>query len=148
MNLRIFFCILPFVLSACTVIRDPETIPSGRELAQKSSKDESIELASKILKSIQNENYMEFEKIMSGHSDWKITEKAFRISCSTMDDQFGKITKFTYLLDLKTPLVRNQVWKVSFERKKERAKVEQEMLFRFVTSQQDGRTRIMGMGYF
>ena len=66
-----------------------------------------------------------------------------------MREQFGRIRSAEFLTELRTPLVRNLVWKVRFERKnREGGTLEQDMLFRLVTGTLDGRPVVLNFGFF
>ena len=67
----------------------------------------------------------------------------------TIEKQFGEMQSFSYLTELKTPLVQNRIWTVRFERKADQGKetVEQDLLFRLVTGEVDGKLQVLGMGF-
>ena len=107
-----------------------------------------VQLGDRLLEALRARDYGAFAKLW-GNQERKMTPEEFRASCEAIEKQFGAMQSFSYLTELKTPLVRNRIWTVRFERKADQGKetVEQDLLFRLVTGEVDGRQQIIGMGF-
>lgn len=149
MRFKFIFFMIPLSLSACTVIHQQSEIPSGIKAVKNPEELQmEITLGNQILKTIKENNYKNFVRLLAGQTNLQIYEKDFKTSYGNLEKQFGKIESWQYTLELKTPLVRNLVWVVKFHRENERSKAEQEMLFRLITARDDGKIKVMGMGFF
>lgn len=111
----------------------------------------SIKIGNKMLDAIRTENYDAFSAAYDSR-DTKFTPEEFKTSCEKYRNQFGEIKSFRYMTQLQTPLVQNNIWVVTFEREagqgKEKETITQQLLFRLVTGEIDGMTRVLGLGFF
>lgn len=107
-------------------------------------------MGEKMLAAIQKDDYDAFTAAYDSR-DKQLSPEEFQGSCSNFKKQFGEIISFRYLTELKTPLVDNNLWIVTFERYggegKEKKRITQELLFRLVTGEIDGMTRVIGLGF-
>jgi hypothetical protein len=137
------FCGL--VLAACVVVEKDDfdvSEPDEADLAR------SVELGNNILAAFRDENFAHLQKNIPGPLQTKMTEKDFKTSCGNWRDTLGRIRDFDYVLELKTPAVRNLIWKVGFERDAaDGDEVEQDMLFRLVTGKVDDETCVLSCGF-
>ena len=132
-------------LAACVVVEDDDfdvSEPDEADLAR------SVELGNNILAAFRDEDFAHLQKNIPGPLQTKMTEKDFRTSCKNWHHTLGKIRDFDYVLELKTPAVRNLIWKVEFERDDSGGdEVEQDMLFRLVTGKVDDETCVLSCGF-
>ena len=107
-----------------------------------------VQLGDNLLEALRTHDYDTFAKLW-GNQDKKMTPEEFKTSYETIEKQFGEMQSFSYLTELKTPLVQNRIWTVRFERKADQGKetVEQDLLFRLVTGEVDGKLQVLGMGF-
>lgn len=118
--------------------------------AAESPEQNARRLGDSLLKSIQAEDYREFSSALAGRTGFDIPKKDFDTSAHSLDEKFGRIRSWEYLTGLKTPFVLNQIWKVRFVRglPASGTEMEQDMLFRLVTSEEDGQTHVLALGFF
>ena len=149
-------CML-FMLLLLTSLASASACASARpsEDAEKTGAAETPEqnarrLGDSLLKSIQTEDYRQFSSALAGRTGFDIPKKDFDASAHSLDEKFGKILSWEYLTGLKTPFVLNQIWKVRFVRglPVSGKQMEQDMLFRLVTSEEDGQTHVLALGFF
>ena len=80
-----------------------------------------VQLGDKLLEALRTHDYDTFAKLW-GNQDKKMTPEEFKTSYETIEKQFGEMQSFSYLTELKTPLVQNRIWTVRFERKADQGK--------------------------
>ena len=133
------------ILAACVVVESEDVEVPG---ADEAGLARSIELGNNILASFRDEDYARLVRNLPGPLGSKMTEKDFKTSCGNWRDTLGRIRDFDYVLELKTPAVRNLIWKVGFERDAaDGDEVEQDMLFRLVTGKVDDETEVLSCGF-
>ena len=141
------------VLFSC--VSDPaETRENGPQASAEktdvpSGENSDRALGDSILRSIQAGSYPEFASVLAGRSGFNIPADDFHASCSGVKEKYGEIVSWSYLTGLKSMLVRNSVWKVRFlKTRSDGRKEEQEMLFRLVTGEPEGKTKVLALGFF
>lgn len=126
-------------VSACRAV--PEDSLSG------ASRDHQRALAvgNDVLKAIQNNDY----KVYKEYFGDMVTEQEFHASQKSLHAQFGTLEKYEFIASLETPLVDNNIWRVTFKRKDSKGKIVlQQVLFRFVSGiGDDGKFRVIGMAF-
>ncbi len=101
-----------------------------------------------ILKAFQTANFQLLKDNSPGDLLEKLTEKDFQTSCRNFTEKFGQVKKFTYLTNLETPALGNQVWLVTFERTGAQGnKIEQQLLFRLVSMRVDDKVQVVSYGF-
>ncbi len=113
-------------------------------------KEEAV-IGDRILGAIRDKNYPEFHALIGqGAFAKEMAEKDFNTSCEQFKKQFGRIIQFSFLTELKTPGVKNLIWRVTFERPSANTggdPIRQELLFRLVTAELEGKAEVIGMGF-
>ena len=136
------------LFSGCRTI-PAETAPPLSAGEQEQLKAASQRIGANILTALQKNDYPLLLSNIPGELRTQITRKDFETSRKNFEQQFGTITGFRYLADLKTPAVTNMVWIVAFERKSSTGStVTRELLFRIVTAQVDNAPRVLSYGFF
>lgn len=134
------FCALMVILtvSACQAVPE-EGVTESRDHQQ------AVAAGNEVLRAIQKNDYKAYAKLFGD----MVTEKEFQASQKSLHDQFGTLEKYELVTSLETPLVDNNIWRVTFRRKDSRGKiVQQQVLFRFVSGiGDDGRFRVIGMAF-
>lgn len=136
--------LLALAVYGCASVKPPEDAPRSAGIGAA----DDVQLGDRLLEALRARDYDAFAELW-GSRDKKMTPEDFKNSYETIEKQFGTMRSFSYLTELKTPLVRNRIWTVRFERRTDQGRetVEQDLLFRLVTGDVDGRLRILGMGF-
>ncbi len=138
--------VLLAALPGCAVPRNSsDAAPVGRlESMPETSPD--VRLGDALLESLQKGDY---ETFITLWPEAELGEEQFRRSRENFSAEFGEWKSSRYLTKLQTPLVENHVWVVTFERPASDGSgmIEQQMLFRLVTGEVDGKQVILGMGF-
>ena len=134
------------LFSACTVL------PDSRAAAQESSPSEAspaeIRIGNEILKAIKNNDFHLFQSCLKNGPAENLSRKDFEISRKNNEARFGELREFRFLDSLKTPTVRNLIWKAGFRRRGSAGQIiDQELLFRVVTGTLDGKTVVLSFGF-
>ena len=108
----------------------------------------SRHMAETMLKAIKHKDYKILAEGMPAGCDIPVTAEEFQASSDMLAGQFGDLAEYTYLTELDTPMVCNQLWKTTFHKKDSEGKaVSQDLIFRFVTAERDGCNQIIGFGF-
>jgi hypothetical protein len=106
------------------------------------------QMAENMLKAVKEKDYNLLVSSLPEGCTVPVTEEEFNASSEMLAGQFGELTDYTFLTELDTPLVCNQLWKTLFHRKNSEGEdVSQELIFRFVTAKRDGCDQIIGFGF-
>lgn len=136
------------LFSGCRTI-PAETASSLSAGEQEQQKAASLRIGTNILTALQKNDYRLLLANIPGELQTQITRRDFETSRQNFERQFGTITGFRHLTDLKTPAVTNMVWVVEFERRSSTGtRIGQELMFRLVTAQVDNTTRVLSYGFF
>lgn len=134
------FCALMVILtvSACRIV--PE-----EEVTESRDHQQAVAAGNEVLKAIQKNDYKAYAKLFGD----MVTEKEFQTARKTILDQFGTLEKYELVTSLETPLVDNNIWRVTFKRKDSKGGIVlQQVLFRFVSGiGDDGKFRVIGMAF-
>lgn len=145
-QLLVLFTSAALLLSACTTVSSsypkPQPVPLSGDCSQE------IKLGGTLLNAVKDNDFQAFKECLKDGPAEKLTKNDFETSRNNSGNQFGKIKNFHFLTALKTPAVRNLIWKVTFERKGSDGKtIEQELLFRLVTGMLDGKPVVLSFGF-
>ena len=138
---KILRAMIPFLLlvgmSACKAVTPEEQ--------QAAEAEELKKMCAEVLNAIGENDYKSFRKICGD----LIPEKEFRAANNNMKQQFGELTDFRHMTSLRTPMVQNDVWVVTFRRKSANgdADVTQDLLFRFVTGEDADGWKVIGFAF-
>ena len=141
----------PLVLLAAVLLPECVSAPPEKPVRRNTGHDCSreIRIGDAVLKAMKNNRYRELTLLLREGPLSGMSEQDFRTSERNMRERFGRIRSAEFLTELRTPLVRNLVWKVRFEREnREGGTLEQDMLFRLVTGTLDGRPVVLNFGFF
>ena len=133
------------LLPACRTIPPEARVTDNEEM----DISKEIMIGETILKGLQDNDFRILKPLLENGPMKSVVEKDFKSSEENMKQQFGELKSYSYLAELQTPMVRNLIWKVKFERKGSSGKmIGQEILFRLVTGSSDGKTVVLGFGFF
>lgn len=106
---------------------------------------EQRKMCAEVLNAIGQNDYEAFRDICGD----LIAEKDFIAAQKNMQQQFGTLTDYRYMATLQTPIVQNDIWIVTFQRKNEKKteNVSQDILFRFVTGKDAEGWKVIGFAF-
>lgn len=103
-----------------------------------------VRMGQDVLKAIETDDYTSFRRLCGD----LIPQEDFELARKNMTRQFGEITGYRHLVSLRTPVVQNDVWQVTFRRKTaDGREIVQDLLFRFVTGVENDTRRIIGLAF-
>ena len=109
---------------------------------------ESKRLGNGILQAFRQGDFVALTRNIPGDLLGKLTEKDFSRSCSEFRDKFGELEDFKLLTSLDTPAFGNLIWVATFVRSGTGgADIRRQLLFRLVTMELDGETRVVSFGF-
>ena len=138
---KILRAMIPFLLlvgmSACKTVTPEEQ--------QAAEAEELKKMCAEVLNAIGENDYKSFRSVCGD----LIPENEFRAAHNNMKQQFGELTGFRHMTSLRTPMVQNDVWVVTFRRKSTNgdADVTQDLLFRFVTGEDADGWKVIGFAF-
>lgn len=141
---------LPLILipllfcSACRVI-PPESVQDPEAV-----RNDSVEIAigNQLLKAMQINDFRMFSECLKNGPAAQMTLQDFNTSRKNMTEMFGEIVSYEYLASLKTPAVRNLIWKITFVRTgKDGREITQQVLFRLITGTDERQHIVLGFGF-
>lgn len=102
-------------------------------------------MCAEVLNAIGENDYRSFRTVCGD----LIPEKEFNNAHRNMKNQFGELAEFRYVATLRTPIVQNDIWIVTFRRKtgKNEEDVLQDILFRFVTGEDSDGWKVIGFAF-
>lgn len=134
--------LLAAALNGCRVTGETEKPDTGNTAAA------SPGAGNALLEAVRKNDYKAFAAGLGENAREICSPEEFRASREKLVRQFGEIRSFRFLSALETPVVCNQVWLVSFERKNSRGEmVRQDLLFRLVTGMDNGKLKVIGFGF-
>lgn len=134
-------------LPGCAAPRNcPESAVPASQAGAGVENSPGIHLGTLLLEAMQNGDFETFTALWP---EAEVGENEFRTSREKFSAEFGEWKSSRYLTRLQTPLVENHLWVVTFERPESDGSgvIEQQMLFRLVTGEVDGKLTILGMGF-
>lgn len=138
---KILRAMIPFLLlagmTACRSVTPEEQ--------QAEEAEELKKMCAEVLNAIGENDYKSFRKICGD----LIPEKEFRAAHNNMKQQFGELTDFRHMTSLRTPMVQNDIWIVTFRRKSADGSrdILQDLLFRFVTGEDEDGWKVIGFAF-
>ncbi len=138
---------ITFLLTGCVTYEKDRKIQEPEKISSSVFAQEE-EFGTRLLDSIRTGDYKKFVRLMGDSPSGKMSEEEFKSTRKNLERQFGSMTDVQFLTNLKTPVVQNLVWKVTFVRKNDKGKkIEQELMFRLVVGVSDGKLHVIGMGF-
>ncbi len=145
--MRKLFLPLSIVFAVLICVPACRVIPDEKKTIVRESRDQQQALTAgdAVLNAIRSGNYKAYAKYFGD----MVTEQEFQASQKSLHAQFGTLEKYEYLTALETPLVDNNIWRVTFRRKDSKGRIVlQQVLFRFVSGiGDDGKFRVIGMAF-
>ena len=144
-TLLLTLLLIPLLLcSACRVIppdpvQDPEAV-----------RNDSAEIAvgNKFLKAMQTNDFRMFSECLKNGPAAQMTLQDFKTSRKNMTEMFGKMISFEFLTSLKTPAVKNLIWKITFRKTgRDGREITQQVLFRLITGTDEGEHIVLSFGF-
>ena len=128
--------------SACRVIPQDET---PKEIRNDSAE---IALGNKLLSAIRKNDFRIFSECLKNGPASQMTLQDFNTSKKNMNETFGDMKSFEFLSSLKTPAVKNLIWKITFVRRgKDGQEITQQVLFRLITGMDEGKCIVLSFGF-
>lgn len=102
-------------------------------------------MCAEVLNAIGENDYDAFRNVCGD----LIPEKQFIAAHQNLQKQFGKMKDFKFVTSLRTPLVQNDIWLVTFQRKnaEKNEEITQDILFRFVTGEDADGWKVIGFAF-
>ena len=109
----------------------------------------AIQQGDAFLSAFREKSYAAAQKALPENLHELFPQEAFEQSLEQFDGTLGEIVAFEYLTELKTPLLKTLVWKITFQRPSSdgTATIEQETLFRALIAPMDGKPHIISFGF-
>ena len=103
------------------------------------------ELGSSIIRAIAAKDFTSYVS-SAGETPTINDREKFLESCNDMEKRLGKMEKFSFLTELKTPEVTSLVYCIDFCRNTaDGKKIEHQQLFQLVFGKVDGNSKLLGM---
>ncbi len=108
-------------------------------------KNPCCEKGSSIIRAIAEKDFAGYARFAGETPDISDREK-FLASCNDLEKRLGKMEKFSFLTELKTPEVTSLVYCIDFCRHgSDGKKIEHQQLFQLVFGKVDGKSKLLGM---
>ena len=136
--LSLLFC------SACRVI-PPESVQ-----VPEAHRNDSAEIAigNKLLNAMQSNDFRMFSECLKNGPAAQMTLQDFKTSRKNMTEMFGKMISFEFLTSLRTPAVKNLIWRITFTKTgKDGREITQQVLFRLITGTDERQHIVLGFGF-
>ena len=130
--------------SACRVI-PPESVQVPED-----HRNDSVEIAigNKLLKAIRSNDFRMFSECLKNGPAAQMTLQDFKTSRKNMTEMFGKMISFEFLTSLKTPAVKNLIWRITFTKTgKDGREITQQVLFRLIAGTDEGQHIVLSFGF-
>ncbi len=93
-------------------------------------------------------DFKPFESAIPQEAKGKVTEEMFNKLCRDLQQNLGTLTSAEYLGELDQTLVRDYLWKLTFEKKQENGTVDRkEVVYMVRIGRMEGKFRIAGSGF-
>ena len=130
--------------SACRVI-PPESVQVPE--AQRNDSAE-IAIGNKLLKAMQSNDFRMFSECLKNGPAAQMTLQDFKTSRKNMTEMFGKMISFEFLTSLRTPAVKNLIWRITFTKTgKDGREITQQVLFRLIAGTDEGQHIVLSFGF-
>lgn len=130
--------------SACRVI-PPESVQVPED-----HRNDSVEIAigNKLLKAIRSNDFRMFSECLKNGPAAQMTLQDFKTSRKNMTEMFGKMISFEFLTSLRTPAVKNLIWRITFTKTgKDGREITQQVLFRLIAGTDEGQHIVLSFGF-
>lgn len=115
------------------------------EMPSEKGKNSCCEQASSIIRAIAARDFTAYIRSAGENPGINDREK-FLESCRNVEDRLGKMEKFSFLTELKTPEVTSLVYCIDFCRNgADGKKIEHQQLMQLVFGKVDGSSKLLGM---
>lgn len=102
-----------------------------------------------LLEAFKGNDYKSMKLFMVPELSAQYPENVFNQSRNDMQKTLGEISDYEYLAQLKMPILKNMVYRVTFKRTaSDKSVIEQEVLFRVLLSESKGKVRAMSFVFF
>ena len=105
--------LIPLLLASVFLSVSCRVIPPDSPQEPKEHRNDSaaIALGNKLLTSIRENDFRMFSECLKNGPASQMTLQDFKTSGKNMNEMFGKLQSFEFLSSLKTPAVKNLIWK-------------------------------------
>ena len=102
-----------------------------------------------MIKAFQNNDYTQLRQCLPPELTLQFTEEKFRQSRNELTKTLGELVDYSFLAELKAPVFRNLIYKVKFRRiGNDQKPIEQEVLFRVMLAQSEGKIQVISFVFF
>lgn len=127
----------------------PENL-TGQELTD--AKTMAAEYMAGFVAGVRSEDFSRFEEAIPSEAKGKVTAEMFRAMCRDLKTNLGELTASEYLGELDQTLVRDYLWKLTFEKKsstpgKEGELLRKQVVYMVRVGKLDGVFHIAGSGF-
>lgn len=130
-------------------LRRPENL-SGQDMAD--AKKMADDYMAGFIAGVKANDFALFEQSMPGEAKGKVTAEMFGTMCSELKENLGNLTSAEYLGELDQTLVRDYLWKLTFEKtiedpEKQPDVLRREVVYMVRVGKVDGAFHIAGSGF-
>ncbi len=101
-----------------------------------------------IIEAFRQDSYEKLQPYLSPEIKDQFSETQFADKTAEIRRGLGEISEYHYLTALEAPVFKSQIWKVTFVRKnRDGSEVTQQVLFRLVTGELDGKPVTVGFWF-
>lgn len=130
--------------SGCRVI-PPESVQVPEAHRNDSAE---IVIGNKLLNAMQTNDFRMFSECLKNGPAAEMTLQDFKTSRKNMTEMFGKMISFEFLTSLRTPAVKNLIWKITFTKTgKDGREITQQVLFRLIAGTDEGKHIVLSFGF-
>ena len=102
-----------------------------------------------ILDAFMKSDYEKLRPLLSDNIAAEFPREKFDSSLKQLEKTLGAIKGYTYLTDLKVPILHTDVYKVTFERTgNQKQTITQEALFRITMAEEKGKIMVLSFNFF
>lgn len=156
-RMTLLFAVCMTALAGC-VTRPPADAPSLRRPENLSGQDMAgarklaDDYMAGFIAGVKANDFTLFEQAMPGEAKGKVTAEMFDTMCSELQENLGSLTAAEYMGELDQTLVRDYLWKLTFEKTLENPDKQVDLLRREVVymvrvGKVDGTFHIAGSGF-
>ena len=145
---RFFICAVTALFCALTSGCVSTTATVTQDIAPESQRKLQLHSAA-ILDAFMAKDYQQLRGLLSDNIAAEFPEEKFSNSIKQLEKTLGTMKNYLYLTELKVPILRTMVYKVTFERTgSKQEKITQEALFRITMAEDKGKVMVLGFHFF
>jgi hypothetical protein len=144
---RFFICAVTVLFCALTS-GCVSTAPVTNNTTPESQRKLQLHSAA-VLDAFMAKDYQQLRGLLSDNIAAEFPEEKFSTSIKQLEKTLGTMKNYLYLTELKVPILRTMVYKVTFERTgSKQEKITQEALFRITMAEDKGKVIVLSFNFF